>query len=433
MRTAASLRIRTSGCACALALLVTFVNAVSAAAQAEPPPATERIGEVRVHGNHTTPDADVLSLAALEVGATIGTDTLEQADKRLRASGRFSNIEIRKRFRSLTDPSDILVVILVDEVAGVNDVDLTPGPWKRVRTFGMWLPVLDYADSYGFTYGARVSFVDLLGQRSRVSVPLTWGGERRAAVEIDRTFDGGPVSRIAGAFALSRRENPHFEIGDTRRTAKVRAERSLTPWLRAGGGIGVTNVSFGDIDQTHTTSGVDLVLDTRTDPAFPRNAIHATFGFDHLDFRDAAAVNQRSAEVRGYVGVVRSSVLALRMTMTQADAPLPPYEQPLLGGMSLLRGYRFGYRVGDNLAAFSAELRVPLTSPLNFGRLGVKTFVDYGTVYDYGAKLADQTFDRGIGGGVFLTATVVRMGLDVAWAKDGGSKPRWHFGLGVTF
>ena len=70
--------------------------------------------------------------------------------------------------------------MLVDEHAAVSTDDLIPGPLKRFRSAGMWLPVLDYADGYGFTYGARVSFVDVLGPRSRISVPLTWGGERKA-------------------------------------------------------------------------------------------------------------------------------------------------------------------------------------------------------------------------------------------------------------
>ena len=33
--------------------------------------------------------------------------------------------------------------------------------------------------------------------------------------------------------------------------------------------------------------------------------------------------------------------------------------------------------------------------------------------------LRDQQFDRGIGGGVFITATVIRAGLDVAWPQRG--------------
>jgi outer membrane protein assembly factor BamA len=417
----------------ALFAVLLAVLAIPAAAQTAVTPAPEVIREVRVHGNHTTPDTDILAIAQLVLGGSASPDNIAAAEKRLRESNRFSAVEIRKRFRSITDPSDILVIVLVDERAGVSDTDLTPGPLKRFRVAGMWLPVLDYADGYGFTYGARVSFVDVLGRRSRVSVPLTWGGERQVALEVDRAFERGPFSRVEGSLSLTRRENPHFEIGDTRKMARVRAERSLTSWLRAGGGVGVTDVAFGEVDQSHITTGADLIVDTRRDPAFPRNAIHAIVGVDHLAFDVDHSVNRRSADARAYVGLVGSTVLALRVSASQVDAPLPVYEQRILGGTSLLRGYRFGYRIGDNLAALSAELRVPITSPMNLGRFGFKGFVDYGTVYPHGAKLSEQTFDRGIGGGVFLTATVLRMGLDVAWPRGDTKKPRWHFGLGVTF
>ena len=107
------------------------------------------------------------------------------------------------------------------------------------------------------------------------------------------------------------------------------------------------------------------------------------------------------------------------------------YEHNLLGGGANLRGYDAGYKAGDNLAAASAELRIPLTSPLNVGRFGVKAFVDWGTIYGVGDKLADQTFDRGIGGGAYLHLTVVSMSLDVARSAD-----RQHalpLRMGVTF
>jgi outer membrane protein assembly factor BamA len=419
---------RTALVATAILLVATPAAGRISAAQS-----SETIREVRVHGNHTTPDADILALAGLTLGAAASGDAITQAEERLRASGRFTSVEIRKRFRSITDPSDILVIVLVDERAGVSESDLTPGALKRFRLAGMWLPVLDYADGYGFTYGARVSFIDVLGRRSRVSVPLTWGGERQAALEVDRSFERGPFSRVEGALALTRRENPHFEIADTRRSARVRAERSFTSWLRAGAAVSVTNVAFGDLDESHTTTGADVVIDTRRDPAYPRNAVHVTAGLEHLAFPADRGVNRRIADVRGYLGLIRSTVLALRVTTSQVDAPVPLYEQRLLGGTSLLRGYRFGYRAGDNLAAVSAEIRAPITSPMNIGRFGFKGFVDYGTVYRHGERLSGQAFDRGIGGGVFLTATVVRMGLDVAWPKSEPRKPRWHFGLGVTF
>ena len=39
---------------------------------------------------------------------------------------------------------------------------LEPGP-LRVKSRLMFLPIITYADGYGFTYGGRVSTVDLLG------------------------------------------------------------------------------------------------------------------------------------------------------------------------------------------------------------------------------------------------------------------------------
>ena len=393
----------------------------------------ETLGEVRVHGNHTTPDQDILALAGLVVGSVVTEQSLADAADKLRRSGRFADVEVRKRYRSIDNPADILVIVLVDEHAAVSETDLMPGPLKRMRSLGMWLPIIEYADGYGFTYGARISFVDTLGPRSRISVPLTWGGERRAALQADRAFDSGPLSRIEGGISISRRENPHYLVADTRQEARIRAERALTTWLRVGGGTRVTNVEFGGARERHVAPGLDLVVDTRVDPAYPRNAVHLVAGVEQLRFERSAHSVRSSTEFRGYLGLIGPSVLAVRATSIRATDPLPQYEQALLGGNTTVRGYELGYRAGDNLAAVSAEVRWPITSPLNIGRLGLKGFVDAGTVYASGAKLGDQHFDRGIGAGVFFTATILRAGLDVAWPENGHGGPRWHFGLGVTF
>ena len=415
------------------ALVVVFVVLVSGVASAQAP---ERLGEVRVHGNHTTPDADVLALAGLTVGSSISDEDLKRAEGKLRQSGRFADVEVRKRFRSIDDPSDILVILLVDEHPGISDDNLTPGPLKRFRGLGMWLPIVDYADGYGFTYGARFSFVDTFGKRSRISVPATWGGERRIGVTVDRSFDRGPFTRVEGAFDLTRRENPRYELGDTREQGRARVERAFTSWLRVGGGARIANVHFGQLDERFVAPGLDVIIDTRTDPAFPRNAVHVTNSVERLAFDQSADVTRWNGDFRGYVGLFGSAVVALRATAARVSGPLPVYEQPLLGGAALLRGYDLGYRSGDNLTAFSAELRVPLTSPLNVGRLGVIGFIDGGSAAPHGVPLSDQRFDRGIGGGVFFTAPAVRVGLDVAWRRGGlntSGTPRFHFGLGVTF
>jgi len=161
----------------------------------------ETIAEVRVHGNHTTPDADILQISGLAAGVEPSEARLKDAEQKLRASRRFEGVELRKRYLSITDPSQVLVMIVVDEHPAVSATDLTPGPMKKLRAMQMWLPILKHEDGYGFTYGARLAFKDSIGDRSRVSVPMSWGGERRIGLDAERSFDG-PISVVRGGVSL---------------------------------------------------------------------------------------------------------------------------------------------------------------------------------------------------------------------------------------
>jgi outer membrane protein assembly factor BamA len=389
------------------------------------------VGEVRVHGNHTTPDAHVLGIIGDVVGKPATDALVAEITARLEKSGRFDDVEVRKRFRSIENPDDILLMVVVNEFPGVDDIDLTPpNPMKRFWSSGMFLPILHYEDGYGFTYGARFSFVDRLGPRSRISVPLSWGGERQARVQLERSFRRGPIDRLSGEAGIGRRENPSYEIGDTRTGFNARAESAIQRWLRVGAGGGVEDVAFGDADDVLKKFGADVALDTRVDPAFPRNAVHATFGWERLLF-DAGRANRRTLDARGYVGLFGQTVLAVRALSVTADAPLPQFEHALLGGGANLRGFDTGFRADDNLAAGSVELRIPITSPLSIGRFGIKAFVDMGAAYPSGSKLDEQVFDQSFGGGAYLHLTILNLSLDVAKGKGGDTK--FHFGMGVTF
>ncbi|MGE3404225.1 MAG: BamA/TamA family outer membrane protein [Vicinamibacterales bacterium] len=395
--------------------------------------AVERIVEVRIHGNHTTPDADVLAIAGLVAGGGASETELAGARERLDASGRFSGVDVLRRFASIADPTQILVIVVVDELPGAApDVVGTPGPMRRMRAASMWSPVLGYADGYGFTYGARMAFIDPLGPRSRISVPLTWGGERRAGVEFERRFTRGPLTTVRVDGSLTRRVNPHYQVSDRRLELRARGERALTSWLRAGGGGRTARVDDGDERDRHTAIGADIAIDTRIDPSFPRNAAYAAFGIERLSARalPRAAMVART-DLRGYVGVGGSMVVALRAEAQTANRALPRLEQPLLGGGRTLRGYRAGFRAGDNMAVASAELRLPLNSPLNTGRFGLQAFVDAGTTWNAGERLRGRRFDRGAGGGIYFGGGPIIGDLAIAWPEHG--KPRVHFGLGVTF
>lgn len=386
---------------------------------------------VIVHGNHTTPDAEILRLAGLTIGQPCPEALPDEVADRLQASGRFRRVEVRRRSASIADPGAVVLVILVEELAGVSVDVPEPGPMRRLRAGTMWMPVLDYEDGYGFTYGVRISIVDLAGRRSRVSAPLTWGGDRRAAIEVERTFERGIVTRLQARAAVSRREHPAFERADRRVRVDARAERALASWFRIGAGARWADIRFGGEPHRLAAAGLDLGIDTRQDPAFPRQAVQATAAFEHLWLAHGRDTVRLRADVRGYVGLAGRSVLALRTVHERAADPLPPFEQPLLGGAAVLRGYRAGHRVDDRLAAASAEVRLPLSSPLQAVQAGLAVFADTGTVYEAGSSLGRARFDTGIGAGVFVSAPLFALRVDVARGRGGAT--RGHVSLGVRF
>jgi len=143
------------------------------------------------------------------------------------------------------------------------------------------------------------------------------------------------------------------------------------------------------------------------------------------------SANRTELDGRGYLGVIGQAVLAGRVLREDSDRPLPPYLQPQLGGLSTVRGFAAGSFVGDTLVAMSAELILPLTSPLKIGKFGVSAFVDRGTVYNKGERFSDQTLKDGYGGSVWFAAAFLRLNIAVAHGR--GSSTRVQVGGNVTF
>jgi len=415
------------------------VAQVAAGADSQP----EVIGEIRIHGNAFLSDKEVLDFAGIAVGQLLPADGIEAITKRLKDSDRFESVEVRKRYRSLTDTTDVALVLVVHEKPGVRsaiggvDIPGVPGavarPVGRLRSKLMFLPIISYADGYGFTYGGRVSTVDLLGIDERLSVPLTWGGTRRAALEFERVFKTGPLTRIESSFGVWNRENPRFEIRDQRVELNGRAERVFADVLRAGVDASRSTISFGILDDDLWTIGTSLRVDTRLDPAFPANALFVTGGWTGMHFRTIPdRVNRLTGDARGYLRVFRQIVVAGRASYTGTDASLPPYERLLLGGSSTLRGFDTGAFAGDRILSTSAEVRVPLTSVLNGAKLGITVFTDAGKAWDVGSSMDQAEWHRGVGGGLFLIASIVRINLDIARGlKTGDTKV--HLSSGFTF
>ena len=414
-------------------LILVLLRPAATAAQAAPPP--EVIADIQVHGNNVTPDADILALLGVARGDVFLSSTVADVRARLLRSDRFEGVEVLKRFASIADPSRITLVVVVDEHpvslvraaagAGAEPHARRRGPLGRA----LFLPILDGEDGYGLTYGVLTAFPDVAGPRSRLSFPVSWGGRKRAAVEIERRWQG-PISRVRGGVSIERRTNPSFELDDDRVRVFARAERAWAD-VRAGATVAWERVDFDGTREAWRSASVDVTLDTRLDPVLPRNAVYAGAVWTRAVGEATGALTRTALDLRGYVGLVVQVVAIARIEHDGADRALPPYFKPLLGGWSSLRGLRAGAFAGDQRTVGSLELRLPVSSPLSVGKVGISVFADAGKSYDRGVRFDQSPWRRGVGAGIWAAATVLQAGVAVARGSTGDT--RITAGFGLTF
>ncbi len=415
------------------ALLAAF--APPAWARQAPPARTEVITEVRVHGNQIVTDDEVLKIAGVVVGAPYSDAMIADITKRLKDSGKFESIDVLKRFASIEDASKIIVVIIVSEgpVRIVMPTDPNGQTQVKKRTFAnslMFVPVLEGQDGYGLTYGARIAYQKPIGPNSRLSFPMTWGGTKKIGIELDRTFSRGPFSRLEFGSALQRRQNPAYEEDDDRVRGWARAMRVMGP-VRAGGTAGWQRVSFGLTNEYFSHAGVDLTLDTRENPVLPRNAVLVTGTVDRLFFNSGSPdITRARVDANGYIALVGQHVLVVHFLAETASDAEPLYMRSILGGFSTVRGFKTGFMTGDTMTAGSIEWRIPVKTPLKFGKIGFTVFIDSGTAYNHGQQLMQQPFYTGTGGTVWFSVASFRISTAVAYGFGSGTHVHISGGIG---
>ena len=413
------------------ALVLALTVAVPAKAQTPP---REVVAEIMVHGNQIVPDAEVKTLAGIVVGSAFTDATIAEITKRLKDSGKFESIEVVNRLATIEDDSKIIVVIIVIEgpvliVTPKNQGDPVEVKKRSFIRNLMFIPLIEGSDGYGLTAGARISYPKPIGDNSRLSFPITLGGNKRVGIELDKNLSSGPFSRIEFGGALQSRRNPAFDQEDNRLRAWARAMRVMGP-VRAGGTVGHQEVEFGGNRDSFTSGGLDVTLDTRDNPALPRNAILATASAEVLFFDTGEQVVRTRTEATGFIGLMAQHVLILRAMRENADKAQPPYLRSILGGWNTVRGFKPGFLTGDTMVSGSVEWRIPITAPMRIGKFGVSAFCDWGTAYEHGQSLRDQTFYKGAGTAWFAVASI-RMAMAVA--KGFGASTRVHFTGTVGF
>ncbi|MGE4056686.1 MAG: hypothetical protein AB7F99_17995, partial [Vicinamibacterales bacterium] len=224
-----------------LTVLVWIASAPGAHAGQQPvvtrPSAQAIVADIQVHGNLATPAETILKLSGVAIGEPFDEAMPGRVADRLRSAARFDSVEVLKRFASIADLSKIVLVIVVDDGPVAVDwgaTDPSTAVRRRGGTRPMFHPILNREDGYGFTYGGGVAFVLRRANRARLSFPLTWGGQKRAAAELDMPVSAGPLTRLTAGASVSRQKHPFFEVDEDRQTAWVRGERRLTSSVTGG-------------------------------------------------------------------------------------------------------------------------------------------------------------------------------------------------------
>jgi outer membrane protein assembly factor BamA len=418
-------------------LIVLCAWLLGAAPQAVTP--GEVIADVRVHGNHLTTDDEVIQLSGLKKGAPVTADTIQQATKALKSSGKFDDVQVLKRFASIEDATQIVIMLIVNEGPVRIELPIDEGPGARARLVRrgaasnlMYMPILDAEDGYAPRFGLRVAYVGSARSKTRVSFPFTLGGERRVGAELEKGFTNG---RIQFGGALTSSKHPFYEETDRRQRAWARVEGTAKK-LHLGGTTSWQRINFGGARDKVLTIGGDVLIDTRLDPMLPRNAVYLLASVEQNRVTPESTsvsrtITRTKVDASGYLGTFGQTVLMARVVREDASTSAPAYFKSLLGGQSNLRGFETASFSGDTLVAGTVELRSPLGSPLNLAKLGIRVFADAGTVYDKGQRYKDQTLKQGYGAGLFLTAAIFHLNLDVAHGKGAGT--RVHFGGGISF
>ena len=242
----------------------------------------EVVAAIQVHGNTLTSTDEIIRASGIGIGDRVSDTTLSDAEARLRAAIKLDSVDVLKRFASISDPTQVLILIQVDEgPVRVDipdfDVPIRQGARacrlrgrsvvRRSRFNVMFVPILGAEDGYGFTYGAQFAFAGPsrhtapgrrageLGRRQahrrRISAGVLEGVSRRACGRA-RSFRGarirssirtptgracgdGPNGRFCATFMPAPRSRGSRHRSRARTSTRDRSARmwsSTRGWIR---------------------------------------------------------------------------------------------------------------------------------------------------------------------------------------------------------
>ena len=382
--------------------------------------AQETIDVIKVHGLVEISEADAIAMTGVKAGEQYTDATLAEVKQRLLSSGKFSSVEVLKRYRSITDFSKVSLVIMVAEK-------------QSFFNQFMYLPVAGFGENGKFVYGGFIGATDLFGLGEHTTMPVIMEGDNINMLGIMTHFDSeGPLfNRITLSAMKSVSENQHFELDDERTFANISLARRVGPlFIKANGGY--EEVKFSQLEDEYLTYGLMANIDTRKDVLLPSDALFLGFNWQRYDDRNSDMnYDIYSFDARGFKGLIGRSLIGGQLLYQKSNELLPDYFRPYLGGTSRLRGYDEGSFLGDQFYLATAEIRVPVTSKGSTNLIGFHAFYNVGKIAFHDEDLWDSELKKGAGVGGFWFWNGFGIRLDIASDLDGEYTA--HLGSEFTF
>ena len=196
----------------------------------------------------------------------------------------------------------------------------------------------------------RLARPNPLGPRSQLSFPLTWGGERRAGVQLEKYLEHGTFRRVELGGAVSRQVNPFYDESDRRNGVGSAPTLDRRARFVRTSDTGWEDVSFGDQADRLARVGAGVSVDTRIDPFLARNAIYARAAWELSRYRVRWRSGALALDVSAYAGLIGQAVLVARGARDDATGSRPDYLKPLIGwrrDAARLPGWQRGRRHVD--------------------------------------------------------------------------------------
>ncbi len=394
-----------------------------------------RFGAATVRGESRVRPSRIRKIAGLPEGEVFSPDEVERAERRLRRTGTFRSAVLEEANEPNADGTLDFAIAVTDRKPRRISFGAELSNRDGITLSGFWL----HRNILG---GAETLRID--GEIAQIG---TDGDDidYRFSTRFEKPAAFGPDTLAFAQVELSYEDEPSYVEKRARLSAGLSHE--FSPELEGSFGLALSyaRVEDGGGEDTFLllSAPLSLTWDRRESEINPQDGTYLKLGAEPLyETRSSQFGAQLTMDARGYRRVGRS-ILAARLQLGTLVGPeaseIPPDYLFFSGGSGTVRGQPYKSlgvddggvtRGGRSFAAFSAELRVPVTD-----RIGVVGFADAGFVSPESDFGGDGAWHSGAGLGLRYVTPIGPIRLDVAapLSGDTGDGVQVYVGIGQSF